>query len=110
MLMPSSRTDERKGRLMAKRAKMVLEGMDFASLVELRQEVEQRLQEYRRTLENQLGSMGSAIASLPVEAGTCFNEGEEGPAEISGIGRRNLGGSRGYSQMVESRSQGRKED
>jgi DNA-binding protein H-NS len=49
---------------MAKRAKMVLAGMDFESLVELRREVEQRLQEYRRTLENQLASMGSAIAPL----------------------------------------------
>jgi DNA-binding protein H-NS len=49
---------------MAKRAKTVLAGMDFESLVELRREVEQRLQEYRRTLESQLASMGGTNASL----------------------------------------------
>jgi DNA-binding protein H-NS len=49
---------------MAKRTKTVLAGMDFESLVELRREVEQRLQEHRRTLESQLASMGGAIASL----------------------------------------------
>ena len=54
---------------MAKRAKTVLAGMDFESLVELRREVEQRLQEYRRTLESQLSSMGGAIASFASGSG-----------------------------------------
>lgn len=48
---------------MAKRAKTVLAGLDFEALMKLRSEVEDRLQGYRSTLEQQLASLGGAIMS-----------------------------------------------
>jgi DNA-binding protein H-NS len=38
--------------------------MDFESLVNLRRQVEERLQEYRATLERQLAALGGSIASI----------------------------------------------
>jgi DNA-binding protein H-NS len=45
-------------------AKPNLSKMDFESLVNLRQQVEERLHEYRATLEKQLEALGSSIASI----------------------------------------------
>jgi hypothetical protein len=49
---------------MAKRARTKLAGMDFDTLMKLREQVEHRLHEYRTTLEQQLASLGGSIASL----------------------------------------------
>lgn len=49
---------------MAKRAKMNLTGMDFQSLMELREQVETALSGYRATIEKQLAAMGGAIATV----------------------------------------------
>jgi|SRR3954463_6440151 DNA-binding protein H-NS len=49
---------------MAKRTKTKLAGMDFESLMNLREQVEDALSGYRATLEKQLASLGSSIASL----------------------------------------------
>ena len=48
----------------AKRAKTVLAGMDFQSLMDLREQVETALSGYRETLERQLASLGGSIASI----------------------------------------------
>jgi len=48
----------------AKRAKTVLAGMDFQSLMDLREKVETALSGYRETLERQLASLGGSIASI----------------------------------------------
>jgi DNA-binding protein H-NS len=45
-------------------AKPNLSGMDFESLVKLRQQVEERLHDHRATIEKQLEALGSSIASL----------------------------------------------
>jgi DNA-binding protein H-NS len=48
----------------AKRKKPNLAGMDFESLVKLREQVEERLHDFRATLEKQLEALGSPIASF----------------------------------------------
>jgi DNA-binding protein H-NS len=50
-------------------AKPNLSKMDFESLVNLRQQVEERLHEYRATLEKQLEALGSSIASIGSKIG-----------------------------------------
>jgi DNA-binding protein H-NS len=45
-------------------AKPNLSGMDFESLVKLRQQVEERLHDHRATIEKQLEALGSSIASV----------------------------------------------
>src|SRR4051812_13239007 len=53
-----------RGIKMAKKAKsMKLAGMDFQSLMDLREQVEDALSGYRTTLEEQLASIGGSIAS-----------------------------------------------
>ncbi|MGB7674485.1 MAG: H-NS histone family protein [Pseudolabrys sp.] len=47
-----------------KRKKQNLAGMDFASLVNLRTQVESALSGHRTTLEKQLAALGGSIASL----------------------------------------------
>ena len=49
---------------MAKRAKTVLAGMDFDSLMNLRKQIDEALTRYRSTLERQLAALGSSVASL----------------------------------------------
>ena len=49
---------------MAKRAKTVLAGMDFDSLMNLRKQIDEALTRYRSTLERQLASIGGSIASI----------------------------------------------
>ena len=49
---------------MAKRRKHNLAGMDFQSLLDLREEVDTALSGYRSTLERQLEALGSSVASL----------------------------------------------
>jgi DNA-binding protein H-NS len=44
-------------------AKLNLSSMDFQSLVNLRQQVEERLHDHRATLEKQLALLGGSIAS-----------------------------------------------
>ena len=45
-------------------AKLNLSRMDFESLVNLRQQVEERLHDLRATIEKQLEALGGSIASL----------------------------------------------
>ena len=49
---------------MAKRRKQNLSGMDFESLVKLREQVENALVSRRATLEKQLAALGGSFASL----------------------------------------------
>ena len=49
---------------MAKRRKQNLTGLDFDSLMELRNQVDEALTGYRSTLEKQLEALGSSVASL----------------------------------------------
>jgi DNA-binding protein H-NS len=48
----------------AKRRKHNLAGLDFDSLMELRNQVDEALTGYRSTLERQLAALGSSVASL----------------------------------------------
>jgi DNA-binding protein H-NS len=48
----------------AKRRKTKLGGMDFQSLLDLRDQVESALAGYRSTLEEQLASIGGSIATV----------------------------------------------
>jgi DNA-binding protein H-NS len=48
----------------AKRRKHNLAGMDFQSLLDLRNQVDEALTGYRSTLERQLAALGSSVASL----------------------------------------------
>ena len=70
-----------------KRKKQNLAGMDFASLVNLRTQVESALSGHRTTLEKQLAALGGSIASLGGKiarsAARKRIEGEEGAAEVS---------------------------
>jgi DNA-binding protein H-NS len=54
----------RKKRTATKRKKQNLAGMDFESLVNLRDQVDEALTGYRTTLEEQLASIGGSIASF----------------------------------------------
>jgi len=69
-----------------KRKKQNLAGMDFASLVNLRTQVESALSGHRTTLEKQLAALGGSIHRLwkncPQWARKRI-EGEEGAAEVS---------------------------
>ena len=49
---------------MAKRAKTKLAGMDFQSLLDLREEVNEALSGFRTTLEKQLEQLGASVASV----------------------------------------------
>ena len=55
---------KRKKSVAKKRKKQNLAGMDFASLVNLRTQVESALSGHRTTLEKQLAALGGSIASL----------------------------------------------
>src|SRR3954452_20292108 len=55
---------KRKKQTARKRKKQNLTGMDFQSLMDLRDQVEGALSGYRSTLEKQLASLGGSIASL----------------------------------------------
>jgi DNA-binding protein H-NS len=48
----------------AKRRKRNLSGMDFESLVKLRQQVEERLHDHRATIEKQLEALGTSFVSV----------------------------------------------
>jgi hypothetical protein len=78
---------KRKKSVAKKRKKQNLAGMDFASLVNLRTQVESALSGHRTTLEKQLAALGGSIASAWWK--TCPQwarkriEGEEGAAEVS---------------------------
>jgi DNA-binding protein H-NS len=55
---------KRKKQIARKQKKHNLTGMDFDSLMSLRDEVQNALGSYRSTLEKQLASIGGSIASL----------------------------------------------
>jgi DNA-binding protein H-NS len=55
---------KRKKQTASKRKKQNLAGLDFQSLLDLREQVEGALSGYRSTLEKQLASIGGSIASL----------------------------------------------
>jgi DNA-binding protein H-NS len=55
---------KRKTKIAKKRRKQNLTGLDFDSLMALREQVEGALFGYRSTLEKQLASIGGSIASL----------------------------------------------
>jgi DNA-binding protein H-NS len=55
---------QRKKQTAKKRKKQNLTGLDFDSLMALREQVEGALSGYRSTLEKQLAALGSSVASL----------------------------------------------
>jgi DNA-binding protein H-NS len=55
---------KRRKRIVKKRRKQNLTGLDFQGLLDLRDQVEGALSGYRSTLEKQLASIGGSIASL----------------------------------------------
>ena len=87
---------------MAKRAKTVLAGMDFESLVELRREVEQRLEEYWWTLGDNwlLWGVGSGLA-LVEGGGRRFRRMLRRRRRNMGGPTEHSGGSSGAPQVVE---------
>ena len=55
---------KRKKQIARKQRKQNLTGLDFDSLMELRNQVDEALTGYRSTLERQLEALGSSVASL----------------------------------------------
>ena len=55
---------KRKMQLARKQKKQNLTGLDFQSLLDLRNQVDEALTGYRSTLERQLAALGSSVASL----------------------------------------------
>ena len=55
---------KRKKQIARKRRKQNLTGLDFDSLMNLRNQVDEALTGYRSTLERQLAALGSSVASL----------------------------------------------
>ena len=55
---------KRKKRIARKQKKQNLTGLDFQSLLDLRNQVDEALTGYRSTLERQLAALGSSVASL----------------------------------------------
>jgi hypothetical protein len=55
---------KRKKQIARKRRKQNLTGLDFDSLMNLRNQVDEALTGYRSTLEKQLEALGSSVASL----------------------------------------------
>jgi DNA-binding protein H-NS len=68
---------------MAKRAKTKLAGMDFQSLLDLREEVNEALSGFRTTLEKQLEQLGASVASV-VKRGRRSMKGRKVPAKYKG--------------------------
>jgi DNA-binding protein H-NS len=54
----------RKKQTASKRKKQNLAGLDFQSLLELRDQVDEAMSGYRSTLEKQLAALGGSVASL----------------------------------------------
>ena len=55
---------KRKKQIGRKQRKQNLTGLDFQSLLDLRNQVDEALTGYRSTLERQLEALGSSVASL----------------------------------------------
>ena len=55
---------KRRKRIVKKRRKQNLTGLDFQGLMDLRDQVDKALSGYRSTLERQLEALGSSVASL----------------------------------------------
>src|SRR3954465_13185219 len=55
---------KRKKQIARKQKKQNLTGLDFQSLLDLRNQVDEALSGYRSTLERQLEALGSSVASL----------------------------------------------
>jgi hypothetical protein len=94
-------------------AKISLSRMNVESLIELRDQVDQRLHEHRIEMQKQLERMDRAIAAVGgqrvARGGGSALRGRQSPAEISGSVRRNLGRSWRNTSLACCRDQGWKE-
>lgn len=67
-----------------KQSRTKLAGLDFESLMELREQVEDALSGYRTTLEEQLASIGGSIASVVGGRGSSKMKGRKVAAKYRG--------------------------
>src|SRR4051812_50120942 len=75
-----------------KRTNANLAGMDFQSLMDLREQVESALSGYRTTLEQQLASIGGSLASVGCGRGPSKIKGRKGAPEFRGTDCEKWGG------------------
>jgi DNA-binding protein H-NS len=76
----------KKARKVARSKATKLAGMDFQSLMNLREQVESALSGYRSTLEQQLASIGGSTASLATGRGPRSTKGRKVAAKYRGPG------------------------